>query len=265
MNMFAGNTVLVTGASSGIGESFARSLAVRGANLILTARSEDKLNLIAEELRVKHRISVYVFPVDLVAPRAPQQLFEEIRASGLFVDVLVNNAGFGKWAHFLGESLDTYEEMLTLNMSALVKLTYLCLPDMLARGKGGVINVASTAAFQPAPYIAVYSATKAFVLSFTEALAGEYRERNIRIMALCPGYTDTNFNAIANVDVAGIRFATPEAVAAAGLNAFLQGKGYLVHGCPNYLTSLLPRILSRARVVKIVANMFKSKVTRWPA
>lgn len=265
MNMFAGNTVLVTGASSGIGEAFARSLAVRGANLILTARSEDKLNLIAEELREKYRISVHVFPVDLVAPRAPQQLFEEIRASGLFVNVLVNSAGFGKWAHFLGESLDTYEEMLTLNMTALVKLTYLCLPGMLARGKGGVINVASTAAFQPAPYIAVYSATKAFVLSFTEALAGEYHERNIRILALCPGYTDTNFNSIAHVNAAGIRFATPEAVAEAGLNAFLQGKSYLVHGCPNYLTSLLPRILSRAKVIKIVANIFKGKVSQWPA
>ncbi len=262
---FAGSTVLVTGASSGIGEAFARNLANRGANLILSARSEDKLARLADELREEYRISVHVFPVDLILPEAPQQLLVNIKASGLSVDVLVNNAGFGKWAHFLGESLDTYDQMLSLNIDALVKLTYLFLPDMLARGKGGVINVASTAAFQPAPYIAVYSASKAFVLSFTEALAGEYRERGVRILALCPGYTDTNFNSIANVNAEGVRFASPEAVAEAGLNAFVQGKSYLVHGGQNYLTSLLPRILSRARVIKIVANMFKSKVTPWPA
>lgn len=265
MNNFSGNTVLVTGASSGIGEAFARSLALRGANLILTARSEEKLIRIADEIRAQHGISVHVFPVDLTEPGAPQQLFESIKASGLAVDVLVNNAGFGKWAHFLAERLDIYDEMLTLNMSALVKLTYLFLPDMLVRKNGGVLNVASTAVFQPAPYIAVYSATKAFVLSFTEALAGEYSEQDIRILALCPGYTDTNFNAIANVNAKGMSFAIPEAVAEAGLDAFLKGKSYLVHGCPNYLTSLLPRILSRARVIKIVANMFKGKVAPWPA
>lgn len=263
--IFAGRTVLVTGASSGIGESFARSLAARGAHLILTARSQNKLEQIADELRQRHRILVHVFPVDLIEPGAPQQLLNNIKASGLAVDILINNAGFGRWAHFLAERLDTYDEMLALNMSALVRLTYLFLPDMLARKKGGVINVASTAAFQPAPYIAVYSATKAFVLSFTEALAGEYREHDIRILALCPGYTDTNFNAIAHVNAPGIRFTTPEAVAEAGLNAFVKNKSYLVHGCPNYLTSLLPRILSRDAVIKIVANMFKGKVAPWPA
>ena len=265
ITVFAGSTVLVTGASSGIGEAFARSLAKRGVNLILTARSEDKLARLADELRGEYRISVHVFPVDLILPDAPQQLLSNIKASGLSVDVLVNNAGFGKWAHFLGESLDMYDQMLSLNINALVRLTYLCLPDMLARGQGGVINVASTAAFQPAPYIAVYSASKAFVLSFSEALAGEYRERGIRILALCPGYTDTNFNSIANVNTAGIHFATPEAVAEAGLNAFAKGKSYHVYGCTNYLTSLLPRILSRAAVIKIVANMFKNKVAPWPA
>lgn len=263
--VFEGVTVLITGASSGIGEAFAHNLAKQGANLVLTARSQDKLTRIADKLREEYRVSVHVFPVDLILPDAPRQLIERIKASGLRVDFLVNNAGFGKWAHFLGESLDMYDQMLSLNIEALVKLTYLCLPDMLARGKGGVINVASTAAFQPAPYIAVYSASKAFVLSFTEALAGEYRERGIRILALCPGYTDTNFNSVANVNVAGIRFATPDAVAKAGLTAFVKGKSYHVHGRANYLSSLLPRVLSRAAVIKIVANMFKNKVTQRPA
>ncbi len=263
--VFEGATVLITGASSGIGEAFAHNLAKRGANLILAARSQDKLGLVADELREKYRISVHVFPVDLILPDAPQQLFERIKASGLSVDVLINNAGFGKWAHFLGESLDTYEQMLSLNINALVKLTYLCVPDMLAHGKGGVINVASTAAFQPAPYIAVYSASKAFVLSFTEALAGEYQERGVRFLALCPGNTTTNFMATANANTAGMSFATPEEVAEAGLNAFVKGKSYHVHGRTNYLTSLLPRILSRAAVIRIVAGMFKNRVAPWPA
>lgn len=265
IKVFEGTTVLVTGASSGIGEAFARNLAKRGAKLILTARSEDKLALIADELREKYRISVHAFPVDLILSDAPQQLFERIKASGLSVDVLVNNAGFGKWAHFLGESLDTYERMLSLNINALVRLTYLCVPDMLAHGKGGVINVASTAAFQPAPYIAIYSASKSFVLSFTEALAGEYRERGVRFMALCPGNTATNFMSTANANTTGMPFATPEEVAEAGLSAFVKGKSYLVHGRMNYLTSLLPRILSRAAVIRVVAGMFKNRVAPWPA
>ncbi|MHB9119610.1 MAG: SDR family NAD(P)-dependent oxidoreductase [Burkholderiales bacterium] len=264
-NVFEGATVLITGASSGIGEAFAHNLAKRGANLILTARSKDKLDGIADELRGKYRISVHVFPEDLILPHAPQQLFERIKTSGLSVDVLINNAGFGKWAHFLGESLGTYDQMLSLNINALVRLTYLFIPDMLAHGKGGVINVASTAAFQPVPYIAIYSASKAFVLSFTEALAGEYRERGIRTLALCPGNTATNFMVTANANTTGMSFATPEKVAEAGLIAFLKGKSHHVPGCVNYLTSLLPRALSRAVVIKIVVGMFKNRVAPWPA
>lgn len=263
--VFEGATVLITGASSGIGEAFAHNLAKQGANLILTARSEDKLAQVADKLREKYRISVHVFPVDLILPDAPRQLFERIKAGGLSVDVLVNNAGFGKWAHFLGESLDTYDQMLSLNIDALVRLTYLCVPDMLAHGKGGVINVASTAAFQPIPYQAVYAASKTFVLSFTEALAGEYRERGVRFLALCPGNTATNFMSTANANTTGMPSAMPEEVAEAGLAAFLKGKSYHVHGRANYLTSLLPRVLSRASIIKIVAGMFKNRVTPWPA
>lgn len=263
--IFQGATVLITGASSGIGEAFAHNLAKRGANLILTARSQDKLAKIADELRGKYRISVHVFPVDLISPNAPQQLVERIKAGGLSVDVLINNAGFGKWAHFLAESLDTYDQMLSLNIDALVRLTYLCVPDMLARKVGGVINVASTAAFQPVPYIAVYSASKTFVLSFTEALAEEYRKSGVRFLALCPGFTSTNFMTTANANTAGIPFATPEDVAEAGLTAFVKGKSYLVHGRANYLTTLLPRVLSRAAITKIVADMFKNRVSPWSA
>ena len=257
---FKGTTVLITGASSGIGEAFARNLAARGANLILSARSEDKLVRIAEELKRKHPISVQVFPADLSGIEAPERLFEQIKENHLSVNVLINNAGFGKWAHFLAEDPDTYQKMLFLNINALVRLTHLYLPEMLSRGTGGVINVASTAAFQPLPFQAVYGASKAFVLNFTEALSGEYRERGLRFLALCPGNTATNFFAVANADASGMSFATPLEVAAAGLNAFLRGRSYHVPGVANYLKSLLPRVFPRTTVVKIAASMFKSRI-----
>lgn len=258
--IFDETTVLVTGASCGIGEAFARELAKRGANLILVARSEEKLSRLADDLREKYRSSVYVYPIDLILPDAPKQLFDSIKADGLSIELLVNNAGFGKWAHYLGENLETYECMLSLNIGALVKLTYLFVPEMLASGRGGVINLASTAAFQPIPYQAVYAATKMFVLSFTEALSGEYRERGVHFLALCPGNTDTNFMATANANTDGLAFATPEAVAKAGLHAFAKGKSYHVQGKLNYLFSLLPRILPRDAVIRIVAGMFKTRV-----
>lgn len=263
--VFEDATVLVTGASSGIGEAFARKLAEKGAKLILTARSEAKLARIADDLREKYQITVQVFPADLSMPDAPRQLFERIKASGLDVDILINNAGFGKWAHFLAEDIDTYRRMLSVNIDALVSLTHLFIPGMLARKTGGVINVASTAAFQPIPYIAVYSASKAFVLSFTEALAGEYRERGVRFLALCPGNTTTNFMATANANTEGMSFASPKEVAEVGLNAFVLGKSYHIQGRANYLTSLLPRVLSRAATIGIVERMFKSRVAPWLA
>jgi len=264
MNTFEGATVLVTGASSGIGEAFARNLAEKRANLILTARSGIKLEQIADELRRTCSVSIHVLPADLSSKGAAKLLFEQIKASDLSVDVLINNAGFGKWAHFLGEDLDTYRKMLSLNIDALVDLTYLSLPDMLARRKGGVINVASTAGFQPVPYIAVYSASKAFVLNFTEALTEEYREHGIRFLALCPGYTATNFMHVANAHAEGLPFMSAKEVAAAGLNAFLQGRGYHVPGLSNYLTSLFPRFLSRAASNRIVARIFKGRVAPVP-
>ena len=261
---FKGATVLITGASSGIGKAFACNLARRGANLILTARSVAKLEQIAEDLKKQYSTSIQVFPADLSYLDAPQQLFDEIHASGSSVDVLINNAGFGKWAHFLAEEISTYQRMLSVNINALVSLTYLCLPDMLSRGKGGVINVASTAAFQPVPYIAVYSASKSFVLNFTEALAGEYTENGLRFLALCPGNTATNFVAVANADTSGMSFASPEEVVKAALGAFLQKRSYHVPGIANYLTSLLPRILPRSTAIKIVANMFRHRIAAFP-
>lgn len=262
---FQGSTVLITGASFGIGEAFAYYLASLGANLVLTARSADKLRQLADELKLKYAISVHVFPADLSENVAPQQIFDQIKTAGINVDVLINNAGFGRWAYFHTVNIETYQQMLTVNINALVRLTYLFLPDMLVRGHGGVINVASTAAFQPVPYIAVYSASKSFVLNFTEALAGEYSEKGLRFLTLCPGSTDTNFMAVANpkIDTSKERFATPEAVVRSGINAFINARKYHVPGRMNYLLSLLPRIFPRAVAIWIVANMFKGRVAAY--
>ncbi len=259
-DVFKGTTTLVTGASSGIGKALAHSLARRGANLIITARSEGRLNLLANELREKYKSDICVIPLDLTAPDAPQQIFEKIKENQRSVDLLLNNAGFGKWTDFHYESLETYERMLSLNINALVKLTYLCLPEMLKSKSGGVINVSSTAAFQPIPYQAVYAASKAFVLSFTEALAGEYKEDGVRFMALCPGNTETNFMTTANANAEGMPFDTPEVVAENGLKAFEKGKNCYVQGRTNYINSLLPRVLPRDAVIRIVAGMFRNRV-----
>ncbi len=259
MKSFKGATVLVTGASSGIGEAFARNLADRGANLILTARSEDRLHQIAAELTEKHTIQAHVFPGDLSQPDTPRQLWGEVQSASLSVDVLINNAAFGKCGPFLAYDYQSHQDMLNLNIKALVGLTHLFLPSMLKKGDGGVINVASTAAFQPIPYLATYSATKAFVLGFSESLWGEYHEHGLTILALCPGNTATNFAEAANVDVARMpRAETPERVVEEGLKAFLKGRNYVIPGrSVNYLLANLSRLLPRRRVLGITSDIFK--------
>ena len=259
MKSFKGATVLVTGASSGIGEAFARNLANRGANLILTARSEDKLRQIAKELSEKHAIQIDVLPGDLSHPDTPQQLWAQVQSASLSVDVLINNAGVGKCGPFLDYDYRSYQDMLNLNIKALVGLTHLFLPEMLKKGDGGVINVASTAAFQPIPYLSTYSATKAFVLGFSESLWGEYRERGVTVLALCPGNTSTNFAEAANADVTRMtRAETPETVVEAGLKAFLKGRNYVIPGRRvNYLLANLSRLLPRRRVLGITSDIFK--------
>jgi len=259
-NLFDGKTVLVTGASSGIGEEFAYRLAQRGANLILTARTEARLQEVAEKITSAHKVDVHVIPADLSLAESPQQLMEAIKAKSLSVDILINNAGFGKWGDFLGERLETYDSMLSLNIDALTRLTYLCLPQMLARGSGGVINVASAAAYQPVPYLSVYAATKSYVLNFTEALAGEYGQKGVRFMALCPGNTATNFGHVANDKSEGVSFSSPDAVAETALRAFEKGKISHIHGISNFLIALLTRVLSRKLVVMIVERKFRHQV-----
>ena len=210
---FEGLTALITGASSGIGAAFAHRLAARRANLILTARSAGALEQLAQTLAQRYSISVRTIPADLAESGAARVLFDRVRADGSHVDLLINNAGFGKFAHFLAEDLSTYQRMLSLNINAVVDLTYLFIHDMRMRGSGGVINVASTAAFHPVSYKAVYAASKSIVLSFTEALDKKKKKYGVHCLALCPGNTATNFMTVANAITAGMSFARPEDVA----------------------------------------------------
>ncbi|MCX6132052.1 MAG: SDR family oxidoreductase [Proteobacteria bacterium] len=269
MQDFRGKNVLITGASSGIGKAFAENLAARGSRLIITARSKDRLEELAQELRNKHNSSVDVIALDLSESFAASRLMKEIALRKLEVDVLINNAGFGKWAEFLSVDAATYNQMLQLNINALLELSQLCLPAMLKKGDGGIINVASTAAFVPMPYAAVYAASKAFVLSLSEALYGEYAPKGIQVTALCPGATESNFNQVALVpksDASASVNATStsavvqdsaEFVAEIGLNAFLKGKCYVISGKLNFVTPWIPRLLSRKRVIKVIGNLWK--------
>jgi short-subunit dehydrogenase len=258
---FENTTILITGASSGIGKEFATQLASKGANLILTARTHSDLINLAEELESKHKnIWIKTIPADLSELNGSRALFENINDLDLSVDYLINNAGFGKFCEFSGESFETYHKMMMLNINALVELTHLYLPTLINKNSGGVINVASIGSFQPLPYQTVYGASKAFVLSFSEALTGELLDTNIRVMALCPGTTESRFMENANADTSNMNLAPASKVVSSALTAFTKNRMYTVSGTINYLVSLIPRLVSRKRTVKIVANMFKDNV-----
>lgn len=262
MKNLKGKTALVTGASSGIGEAFIYQLAEAGVNLIITARSEQKLVEISDTIKKTFPVNVTFLPQDLAKKGGAENLFNTITEMGITVDLLINNAGFGKWTHFLDESILSYEEMIELNIISLTTLSHLFLPAMLAKKEGGIINVASTGSFQPCPYITTYCATKAFVLSFSEGLYGEYFNKGITVTALCPGNTQTGFQATANADTTGMRADTPETVAKEGLKALLAGKSYHVVGKDNYATSLLPRFLPRKTTIKLVSKMMSKRMQK---
>ncbi len=247
-----GMTALITGASSGIGEQFAVQLAKRGMNLVLAARSEDKMQALASRLRTANPgIEVSVIGVDLAVPQGPRELTDRLAADGTRVDVLINNAGFGSHDLVVDEDPDNLAREIQLNCSSLVTLTARLLPAMVERGRGGVLNVASTAGFQPIPTMAVYGATKAFVLSFTEALWSETRKTGVRVVALCPGPTETAF-----FDTTGREFMTngrqtAEEVAAVGLKAFFDGSGpSVIPGTINRLMAAGSRLAPRSIVVR---------------
>lgn len=254
------NTTLITGASSGIGEVFARKLAARGRNVLLVARSEDKLITLCNELGRSNSIRAQYVALDLSEPQSPGRLFAEAETRGLSVDMLINNAGFGSMGEFSELELARELNMIDLNIKALVELTNRFLQPMLERKQGAIINVASTAAFQPVPFMATYAATKAFVLSFSEALWEENRQHGIKVMALCPGVTDTNFFEAARGHKPPVRVSqTPEEVVDVALRGLARGKGHIISGLTNYLMTQSERLAPRSLVTRLAGRMMRSQ------
>ncbi len=258
MYTYKGKTALITGASSGIGETFAHELAARGMNAVLVARSEDRLNKLADDLRAKHAVRAEVVATDLSHDGAAVALHAETEKRGLSIDLLINNAGFGTHGPF--ETLDAardHDEVM-LNVAAVVDLCHAYLPAMVARGDGAVINVASTAAFQPVPYMAVYGATKAFVLSFSEALWGEYRGRGIHVTALCPGPTETPFFGVVGTEDAAIGSKrTSRQVVVTGLHALETGRLSAIDGLANTLLAQSSRVAPRTLIALISRQVMR--------
>ena len=247
-------TTLITGASSGIGEEFARQLAARGENVLLVARSEDKLKALSDELSRAHKINAQYFAQDLTKDGAAAQIFAETERRALSVETLINNAGFGAMGDFARLDLQRSLQMIDLNIKALVALTYLYLAPMRARHSGAIINVASTAAFQGVPYMATYAATKAFVLSLSEALWEENRAYNIKVLALCPGVTDTNFFDAAQAEQKPpMRIAqTPKQVVKTALRGLERGRSHIISGWSNYFMTEAERLAPRWMVERVV-------------
>lgn len=257
---FMGKWALVTGASSGIGEQFARQLAKQGSHLVLVARSESKLESLASELRKLYGIKAEVISMDLAKEGAPSELYRQCRLLKVDIELLVNNAGFATHGLFEQVSGERQHEEVMLNVAAVVDMTHLFLPDMLSKSSGAVINVASTAGFQPLPYMAVYGATKAFVLSFTQALWWENRNRGVKFFALCPGATDTGFfNVVGTEDASVGKKDTPERVVEVSLRALQEGKLYVVPGLQNYFGAQLSRFITRKQGLRLVGNMLSPR------
>jgi len=255
------NTTLITGASSGIGAAFARKLAARGRNVLLVARSEDKLITLCNELGRLSGIRAHYYTLDLLKPGAAAELMEETTRRELVIDMLVNNAGFGSMGDFTGQDLARELEMIDLNIKSLVDLTYRFLGPMRERGQGTIINVASTAGFQPVPYMATYAATKAFVLSFSEALWEENREFGVHVMALCPGVTDTNFFAASQMGRPPLRtIETAEDVVETALRGLRHRKASVISGWANWLQVEAERFVPRSVVTKIAGKAIRSQL-----
>lgn len=264
-----GRTALITGGSGGIGAELARLFARDGWDLVLVARSRDGLERVGRELAAAHGIRYHAIPADLTDPAAPRAIHDAVQALGIHVDALVNNAGFGLMGSFVdtgGEApteLARELEMLQVNIVALTHLSKLFLPAMVRRGRGYVMNVASTAAFQPGPLMAVYYASKAYVLSFSEALSVELAGTGVTATALCPGATRTEFQTVANMDGSRLFRAghvmTAAEVAEAGYNAMRAGKSSIITGAVNRVMAAGTRFIPRAMAARL-AKMAQSRV-----
>lgn len=253
-------TAVITGASSGIGADLARVFAEEGYHLVLVARSEAKMRALGEELRKAHGVAFDVIGADLAKPGAPAEVMATVAGLGLAVDVLVNNAGYGTYGKFVETSAEEELAMIQVNVVALTHLTKLVLPQMVARGSGRILNVASTAAFQPGPLMAVYYATKAYVLSFSEALANELGGTGVTLTTLCPGPTKTGFQRVAKMEKSRL-VSTPSvvmdsmAVARAGYRGLIRGKTVVIPGAQNAVLASVVRFFPRRAVTRMVRTM----------
>lgn len=255
-------TVLITGASSGIGLELAKCFAADGCRLILVARNTPALEKLAEELRRENKIEAIVLTADLSLRETPEQIFSKLSARKISVDVLVNNAGFGLQGAFTELPLQRQLEILQVNIAALTELTGLFLPGMIGRHRGGILNVGSVAGFLPGPNMAVYYASKAFVLSFTEALAEELAGTGLTVTVLCPGPTESNFSNVARGQkLRRIQTSkmSAEAVARCGHRAYRHGKVVAVPGFGNRLLIFLTRIMPRLLIRRGVKSFNKTK------
>ncbi|MFT6093076.1 MAG: short-subunit dehydrogenase [Pseudohongiellaceae bacterium] len=274
MNSYKGKTALITGASSGIGLAMAHELSKRGAIVIMAARSRDKLDMEAQVIR-QNGNQAHTFTTDLSLPNSAEKLYGEIISAGLNIDLLVNNAGYGRWGDFTEFDREDYGLMIQLNITSLTDLCHLAIPDMISKGGGGIINVGSTASFVPVPYSAVYGASKAYVLMFSESIRYEYADQHINVMALCPGATKSNFSTVATANSSvelqklNAKIAddiqsgeTSEEVAVEGLDAFLQNKSFVLTGKSNKKMGIVPRFLTRKKMLKIVGDGFRKRVLK---
>ncbi len=254
-------TALITGASAGIGYELSQVFAENGYDLILVARREKKLNALAEQLSVKFAIKVHVIAQDLMAPQAATSLYNKVQDQALTVDVLVNNAGRGHYQPFIKAGLEDDEATLQLNIVTLTSLTKLFAAQMVKQGGGKILNIASIAAFIPGPMMAVYNASKAYVLSLSEAVNNELSGTGVTVTASCPGPTESEFMAHSGTDkldnLKYTKFMTARKVAEQAFEAAIKGKPVVVHGGVNKAITIMPRFLPRSVVPSIIRRAMK--------
>lgn len=259
-----GATVLITGGTQGIGLEFAKIFAKDGYNLIIVGRTLEKTQAVAHKLMETFPVTVLPLVQDLSDSAGAQKLYDDIQASGMQIDILINNAGFGIMGDFASTQLEYEIGMMRLNMESVVRLTKLFLPHMVGEKQGRILNVASMVSFQPGPHMAVYSATKAFVLSFSEALSEELKAKNIHVTALCPGPTKTGFQAAAKMgelrDEKGTA-SDPYVVALLGYKGLMAGKRVVIPGIKQWLLVFIQRFVSRAFTARQAGKLIKSMVS----
>ncbi|RPH31605.1 MAG: SDR family oxidoreductase [Bacteroidales bacterium] len=256
-------TALITGASSGIGLELAKIHASKGDNLVLVARSTGKLEELKNELEPKDGVTVYIIGKDLSLPNAAAEVYAELKQKNMAIDYLINNAGFGDYGLYYNSVWEKQEQMINLNITALSHFTRLFLKDMVERKSGKIMNIASTASFQPGPTMAVYCASKAYVLSFSEAINNEVKEFGVTVTALCPGATTSGFQAAASLEGSnlfeGKKLPTSLEVAKYGYKSMMKGKAVAIHGFMNALMANSSRFSPRFLVVKIARMILEKK------